>query len=197
MWLYIIIFLPGQWLWIATLNKCVICFHVRIPSHYFLQKIDRCSAGFDFTYNGHCYYYYGESEETNFNAASDVSILPWATLGSFQQVSIAIIVYKQASRGSLVDSTSAHCAGHLPIESRHSTSATHVACREHNWLPCWLPRGQQVSHQRWISGIHFMQATKYASEGSTLALKPRGDIIRSPKQGYKGPTKRTHVLQKL
>ena len=39
----------------------------------------------------------------------------------------------------------------------------------------------------------------------TLALKPRGDVTRSPKQGYQwprnrgisGPTKRTHVLQKF
>ena len=32
-----------------------------------------------------------------------------------------------------------------------------------------------------------MQATNHASEGSTLALKPRGDIARSPKQGYQWP----------
>ena len=31
----------------------------------------------------------------------------------------------------------------------------------------------------------------------TLALKPRGDITRSPKQGYQLPHKRTHVLQKF
>ena len=29
----------------------------------------------------------------------------------------------------------------------------------------------------------------------TLALKPRGDVTRSPKQGYQWPHKRTHVLQ--
>ena len=51
-------------------------------------------------------------------------------------------------------------------------------------LPCWPLYSQQVSHQRWISGIHCMQATKHASEGSTLSLKPRGDVTRSPKQGY-------------
>ena len=32
-----------------------------------------------------------------------------------------------------------------------------------------------------------MQATKQASKGSTLALKPRGDATRSPKQGYQWP----------
>ena len=31
----------------------------------------------------------------------------------------------------------------------------------------------------------------------TLALKPRGDVIRSPKQGYQWPHKRTHALQKF
>ena len=89
-----------------------------------------------------------------------------------------------------VDSTSAYCAGGLPIESRHPTSAIYVACRECDWLPCWLPRGQQVSHQRWISVICCVQARKHTSEGSTLALKPRGDITRSPKQGYQWPHKK-------
>ena len=54
-------------------------------------------------------------------------------------------------------------------------------------LPCWPLYSQQVSHQRWISGIHCMQVTKHASEGSTLALKPRADITRSPKQEYQWP----------
>ena len=58
-----------------------------------------------------------------------------------------------------------------------------------------LPRGRQVSHQRWIWRIHCMQVRMHASEGSTLALKPGADITRSPKQGYQWPTKRTHVLQ--
>ena len=44
-------------------------------------------------------------------------------------------------------------------------------------------RSQQMSHQRWIWGIHCMQATKYASNGSSLALKPRGHVTRSPKTG--------------
>ena len=30
---------------------------------------------------------------------------------------------------------------------------------------------------------------------STLALKPRADVTRSPKQGISGPTKRIYVLQ--
>ena len=32
-------------------------------------------------------------------------------------------------------------------------------------LPCWLPRSQQVSHQKWIWGLHCMQATKHACKG--------------------------------
>ena len=64
-------------------------------------------------------------------------------------------------------------------------------------LPCWPLYSQQVLHQRWISGIHCTQVTKHASEGSTLALKPRGDVARSPKQGYQCPTKRSYVLQKI
>ena len=57
-------------------------------------------------------------------------------------------------------------------------------------LPCWPLYSQQVSHQRWISGIHGTEVTKHVSEGSTLALKPRGDIARSPKQGYQWPHKK-------
>ena len=33
--------------------------------------------------------------------------------------------------------------------------------------------------------------------GSTLALKPRADVTKSPKQGHQWPTKRTDALQKL
>ena len=34
--------------------------------------------------------------------------------------------------------------------------------------------------------IHCMQAMKYSSKGSTLALKPREDVTRIPNQGYQG-----------
>ena len=75
-----------------------------------------------------------------------------------------------------------HCAGGLPIESRILPLL--YVCRECDRLPCWSPRGQQVSHQRWISGVHCTQVTKHASEGSILTFKPRGDVTKSPKQGY-------------
>ena len=63
-------------------------------------------------------------------------------------------------------------------------------CRVCDQLLCWPSRGQPVSYQRWISGIHCMQVTKHASQWSTLALNPRADITRSPKQGYCWPHKK-------
>ena len=51
------------------------------------------------------------------------------------------------------------------------------------WLPCWPLYSQQVLHQRWIWGSHKWVACK----GSTLGLKPRADITRSPKPGYQWP----------
>ena len=48
-------------------------------------------------------------------------------------------------------------------------------------------RGRQVSHRRWIWWIHCAQASKHASEGSTLALKPRAEVTRSPKKGHQWP----------
>ena len=97
---------------------------------------------------------------------------------------------KISGRGRRVDSVSAYYAGGLPIESQQPTSATYVTCRECNWPPCWPLYSQQVSYRRWISGIHGTQVTKHTSEGSTLALKPKGDVIRSPKQGYQWPHKK-------
>ena len=58
-------------------------------------------------------------------------------------------------------------------------------------LPCLLLRAQQVLHQRWISRecvtVCLCQA---CIRLSTLVLKPRGDITRSPKQGYQWPHKK-------
>ena len=52
-------------------------------------------------------------------------------------------------------------------------------------LPCWPPRSQQVLHQRWNWGILSRQATKHASDGSTLALKRRADVAKSTTHGYR------------
>ena len=44
----------------------------------------------------------------------------------------------------------------------------------------------------------FSQMQKlYINKLPTLALKPEGDVTRSPKQGYQWPTKKTDVLQKI
>ena len=41
-----------------------------------------------------------------------------------------------------------------------------------------------VSHQRWIWGIHCMQAIKHASRDPPWLWSPGADITRGPKQGY-------------
>ena len=45
-------------------------------------------------------------------------------VANFIMFEMSKILDVKASRGSRMDSTSAHCAGGLPIESRHPTSAT-------------------------------------------------------------------------
>ena len=35
-----------------------------------------------------------------------------------------------------------------------------------------------------------MQTMKHVSKGSTMALKPRTDVTRSPKEGYQWPPKK-------
>ena len=68
-------------------------------------------------------------------------------------------------------------------------------------LPCWQQYSQQVLHQRWIWGI--AQARKYASEKSTLALKPKAGVTRSRKHSNPSPppphthTKRTYDYDML
>ena len=42
-----------------------------------------------------------------------------------------------------------------------------------------------------------MQAKKHASEGSTLFLKPKTDVIRSLKQGYQWPHKQKWCPSKI
>ena len=68
---------------------------------------------------------------------------------------------------------------------------------ENSLVPYWLPRGQQRSHQRWISRNvkHVCLCPKWIRL-PTLALKPRRDLTRSLKQGCQWPLqKRTSVLQ--
>ena len=58
-----------------------------------------------------------------------------------------------------------------------------------------LPRGQQVSHQRWIWGIARRQESMQVSP--PWLLKPRADITRSPKQGYQWPHKKDICYPKI
>ena len=51
------------------------------------------------------------------------------------------VLTKCAGRGGRVDSVFTYYAGGFPIESRQPTSATYIACRERDWLPCWPSRG--------------------------------------------------------
>ena len=95
-----------------------------------------------------------------------------------------------ADGGSRVETTSAHCAGGLPIESRQPTSVTNVACREHNWLPCRIHAytvytpigGKGRCCTRHDLQDHSMQARKSAGKISTLDLKPMRKDTRSAKQ---------------
>ena len=45
-----------------------------------------------------------------------------------------------------------------------------------------------VQHQRWISGnVHYIRLHNRNKAEPTLALKPREDVTRNPKQGYQWP----------
>ena len=61
-------------------------------------------------------------------------------------------------------------------------------------LPCWHRRSAGVAPE--VNLRNSTQARKYASE-STLALKPRADITRSPKQGYQWPHKKDMCPPKI
>ena len=45
---------------------------------------------------------------------------------------------------------------------------------ENGSLPCWLPRGQRLSHQRWIWRFHYAQVTKYTSNGNHPGFETKG-----------------------
>ena len=95
-----------------------------------------------------------------------------------------------ASCGSRVESTSAHCAGGLPIKSRQPTSVTNMAYRERDWPPCCIHAytvytpigGKGRCHTRCDLQDHSMQARKSAGKISTLDSKPTRKDTRSPKQ---------------
>ena len=51
------------------------------------------------------------------------------------------------------------------------------------WLLCWPPYSQQVSHQRWIWGIHCAQVRKQASKGIHPGFKTPGRRHQKSKIG--------------
>ena len=51
-------------------------------------------------------------------------------------------------------------------------------------------RKDRVPYPQPVYSLTLTRSTKHACEGSTLTLKPRGDVIRSPKQGYQWPHKK-------
>ena len=71
--------------------------------------------------------------------------------------------------------------GRSPDWIQHPTSAeTHMW--DSDWWPYWLSRGQQMSHQRWISGIIYHVAWPLWKPEETSPEVQNSDII--------GPTKR-------
>ena len=76
-----------------------------------------------------------------------------------------------------------------------------------SWQPhlcnsMWGQDWQQASHQEvgtcrgGSRGTYITFASAMWLRQPTLALKPRGDITRNPKQGYQWPQNRTHVSAK-
>ena len=50
-------------------------------------------------------------------------------------------------------------------------------------LPCWLPKGQQVSHHRWIQGLSCTQATKHTSKRIHPGFKTQRRYHQKSKTG--------------
>ena len=63
--------------------------------------------------------------------------------------------------------------------------------------PCWPPRGQQVSHHRWIWEFHYSQAMKHTSEGIHSGFETQGYVTGSSKQGYQWPNKKDWCPSKI
>ena len=82
-----------------------------------------------------------------------------------------------------------HITGSSPTKS--STCASTGI--EMDQPPCWLPRGQQVSHQRWIWGIYCTQVMKHASERIYPGKSRRH---QKSKQGYQWPHKKRLMSSK-
>ena len=64
-------------------------------------------------------------------------------------------------------------------------------CIKKVWMPCWLPRRQQVSHQRWIWGIHCLQATSTQARNRAWLWCLGRTSAEVQDMGISGPTKKT------
>ena len=58
------------------------------------------------------------------------------------------------------------------------------------WLPCWSPRGQWMSHQRWIWGFCCMQVMKDASKVIHPDFETQGRCHQKSKPGVSVPDKK-------
>ena len=56
-------------------------------------------------------------------------------------------------------------------------------CIEKVWLPCRLPRGQQVLHQRRIWGLNCMQVTKHTSKEIHPSFETQSRVSVTSKNG--------------
>ena len=65
------------------------------------------------------------------------------------------------------------------------------------WLPCWPSRGQQVSHQKWIWGIHCAQMTSTQVRDPPWLWNPEQTSSEVQNRIISYPTKRTGGLQKI
>ena len=60
----------------------------------------------------------------------------------------------------------------------------------------WLPRGQQVSHGRWIWGFCYMQAMKNASKGNNAGFETQGRRHQKYKTGVLGAPQKGQMFSK-
>ena len=68
----------------------------------------------------------------------------------------------------------------INVKTVHYLQRTDVCECYYIFLYSWPPRGQQVSHQRWIGGFRCTRGTKYTSQGiPPFILKFVGDVTRT------------------
>ena len=61
---------------------------------------------------------------------------------------------------------------------------------EMTWLSCWSPKGQQVSHQRWIWGFCCMQVMNHVSKVIHPDFETQGRCHQKSKTGVSVPDKK-------